>query len=187
MTELAVFGGSFDPPHIGHVLLASYALSVSPVERVLVAPVFRHPFGKAPCAFEHRMEMCKLAFRLLPQVEVSDLERELGGTGYTVDLLEAIHKRHPHARLRLLVGADILPELDRWHHIARVRELAPLLVAGRSGFAHPDVDPDAPTLPEVSSTAIREALARAHDVRSRVPQAVLAYIEREGLYATESP
>lgn len=185
MTELAVLGGSFDPPHVGHVLLASYALSVSPIERVIVAPVFNHPLGKTTRAFEHRLQMCKLAFRHLPLVEVSDIERELGGVGYTLDLIEALAQRHPHARLRLLVGADILQQLDKWHRIERVRELAPLLVVGRSGFAHPEVDPDALHLPEVSSSEIRAALSQAHSVQSRVPRDVLVYIEREGLYRTE--
>ncbi len=187
MSELALLGGSFDPPHIGHVLLASYALSVSAVERVIVAPVFKHPFGKSPCAFEHRLAMCKLAFRHLPDVEVSDIERERGGTSYTVDLLEALAVRHPHAQLRLLVGADILPQLDTWHRSARIRELASLLVAGRGGFAHPELDASAPELPRVSSSEVREALARGDNVQARVPRDVLSYVERERLYRAEQP
>src|SRR3954453_19837484 len=82
--ELAILGGSFDPPHFGHVFLAAYALGSANVERVLVVPVFQHAFAKPLSPFEDRLHMCELAFRDLRRVEVSDLERELGGVSRTL-------------------------------------------------------------------------------------------------------
>ena len=79
--RVGVFGGSFNPPHVGHVLAAAYLLSMAAVDRVLVIPVFRHPFAKTLASFEDRLAMCQLAMTWLPQVEVSDIERQLGGEG----------------------------------------------------------------------------------------------------------
>jgi nicotinate-nucleotide adenylyltransferase len=185
VSELAIFGGSFDPPHVGHVLLVSYALSVSSIERVIVAPVYSHALGKELTAFEHRLRMCELAFAPLRSVEVSDIEQHLGGTSYTIELLEAIRDAHPGQTLRLLIGADILRQAYLWRDFARVRALAPLLVAGRGGFSHPEVDPEAPVLPAVSSSEVRRALSEGRDVHARVPLRVLRYIETHRLYQPE--
>jgi len=183
--ELAVFGGSFDPPHIGHVFLAAYALSVG-VERVLVVPTFQHAFDKQLQDFAHRMRMCELAFSLLPAVEVSPIEQELGGISRTLRLVEALATRYPGYQLRLLVGADILLQAHRWHRFDEIRAIAPLLVAQRGGYGADAADAGTlsagPLLPEVSSTAIRASLARGDDVSTWVPAQVRAYVEAHQLY-----
>jgi nicotinate-nucleotide adenylyltransferase len=171
--ELAVLGGSFDPPHIGHVFLATYARSVAGVARVLVAPTFEHAFGKPLSAFEHRLRMSELAFSLIDGVEVSPIERELGGVSRTLRLVQELARRFPDHQLRLLVGADILLETQRWLRFEDIVALAPLLVAERAGFASagdsalahagtaPPLGPGAgpPVLPQVSSSEIRRALS----------------------------
>jgi nicotinate-nucleotide adenylyltransferase len=181
--ELAIFGGSFDPPHLGHVLLAAYALTMSDVERVLVVPVFQHAFGKSLSDFERRMEMCRLAFADFRRVEVSPCERELGGESRTLRLVEELAARYPKHRLRILIGADILAESSNWQGFDRICQRAPLLVVGRGGYEQPCADPRAPSLPEISSSAIREALARGADVSLWVPAKVRAYIAQHALYA----
>jgi nicotinate-nucleotide adenylyltransferase len=178
--ELAVLGGSFDPPHVGHVLLAAYVLSVSEAERVLVAPVFQHALGKVLSPFEHRLRMCELAFADLARVEVAATERELGGVSRTLRLLQAVRERHPDHTLRLVVGSDILGETARWHAFDEVCALAPLLVVGRAGFPAPSGS--TVTLPEVSSTELRRKLAQAEDVGDELPTSVRAYIAEHGLY-----
>ncbi|MEY4510058.1 MAG: hypothetical protein RLZZ450_2180 [Pseudomonadota bacterium] len=186
--ELAVLGGSFDPPHIGHVFLATYARSVAGVARVLVAPTFEHAFGKALSPFEHRLRMSELAFSLIDGVEVSPIERELGGTSRTLRLVEELSRRHPASQLRLLVGADILLETQRWFRFDDIVALAPLLVAERAGFASSG-QPSAPLLPQVSSSEVRRALA-AEDVRgpaSWLPHEVRTYIAQHGLYQPREP
>ncbi len=183
--EIAVFGGSFDPPHLGHILLAQYALAIANVTQVIVAPTFAHAFGKSLTAFDHRMAMAKLAFADLPRVRIDPIERQLGGTSRTFRLIEQLALRHPGNGLRLLIGADILVEAEKWERFADAKRLAPLIVTGRAGFTHPDLDKDAPCLPEVSSSEIRSALARGHSVSTRLPARVVSYIGKHGLYRVE--
>jgi nicotinate-nucleotide adenylyltransferase len=177
--ELGVLGGSFDPPHLAHVMLALFGLSAAGLERVVVAPTFIHAFGKPLVDFEHRLRMCELAFRPLPAVEVSAIERELGGVSRTLRLVEALSQQNPAHRLRLLVGSDILAERDRWQDFDQICARAPLLVAQRPGFA---VESRTLQLPEVSSSALRAALVRGDDVGAWLPAAVREYIATHGLY-----
>ncbi len=179
---VGVFGGSFNPPHVGHVLAAAYALAVHAIDRVLVVPVYHHPFRKELAPFQHRVAMAELAMAELAGVAVSAIERELDGEGRTLHTLEALAAREPGWRMRLIVGADVLADRDKWHRFERVEALAPLIVLGRAGFREREAP--APLLPEVSSTAIRAALAAGERARivELVPKRVLAYIEAHGLY-----
>ncbi|MGF1465722.1 MAG: nicotinate (nicotinamide) nucleotide adenylyltransferase [Sandaracinaceae bacterium] len=182
-TTWAVFGGSFDPPHVGHVLAAAYVLSTAPVERVLCIPTFQHAFGKRSAPFPHRRRMCELAFGPLRGVEVSDLEARLGGASYTVRTLRELAARHPAVGLRLVVGADLVPEVPSWREGDRLPGLAPLLVVGRAGHGSPG--DGRPLMPEVSSTEVRQRLEAGAEVEGLVPRSVTRYILRHGLYRGE--
>jgi nicotinate-nucleotide adenylyltransferase len=185
--EIAIFGGSFDPPHLGHVFLAAYALSVTSVERVLVVPVFQHAFGKTLSPFDDRVAMCELAFRDLRRVEVSTLERELGGVSRTLRLIDAVATRYPRHRLRTLIGTDILAESGQWQGFEEVTARAPLLIAMRSGHeARANATVHGPILPAISSTEVRAAMARGEAPDDRVPGAVVAYAMARGLYRSGS-
>lgn len=186
MTEggdrVAFFGGSFNPVHVAHVLAVVYAIATAPIDRVLVAPVFRHPFAKELAPFEDRLAMCELALGWIPNVEVSDVERELGGESLTLRTLEHLRREHPSWRLRLLVGADVVADLPKWHRFDRIAEIAPPLLLGRQGV---DADGAGPILlPGVSSTAVRDAIARGDldFVRERVPARVVEHIVARGLF-----
>jgi nicotinate-nucleotide adenylyltransferase len=183
-----VFGGSFNPPHVSHVLAVAYALSVAPIDDVLVVPVYRHPFDKELAPFEDRLSMCRLALGWLPRVEVSAVERELGGESLTLRTLEHLAAAHPEWAMRLLVGADVLVDLPRWYRFDRIAELAPPIVLGRAGVEPPpgSLAPE-PVLPRVSSTEVREALAAGdlEVVRWQLPRAVAEYIRERGLYRRE--
>jgi nicotinate-nucleotide adenylyltransferase len=113
---VALLGGSFDPPHIGHVLMASWALCVEEVQEVWLLPTFIHPFGKALSAYETRCEMCEGAIAHLgPTARVERIEQELGGVSYTVRTLEALSRREPDVSWRWVGGADT------WNHPHRSR------------------------------------------------------------------
>jgi nicotinate-nucleotide adenylyltransferase len=176
--ELAVFGGSFDPPHVGHVFLATYALSIAGVARVLVAPTFEHAFGKQMSAFEHRLAMCELAFAALPAAQVSPIERELGGTSRTLRLVHALAARYPDYQLRLLIGSDILAQADRWQGFDEISRIAPPLVAARGGHG----GAAGPVLPELSSSELREGIRQGTPDRLVLPHGVLDYITQHQLY-----
>lgn len=186
MASVAVFGGSFNPPHVAHVLACVLARKTGGVDRVLVVPTYRHAFAKALAPYETRVAMCRIAMGDLPGVEISRAEEELGGESRTLRLLEHLVRARPHDTFRLLVGADILLETHKWHRWSDVVALAPPLVLGRAGVVHPEAPP--PVLPEVSSTTIRELLeARGKGPRdprleALVPRDVLAYAEEHALY-----
>jgi nicotinate-nucleotide adenylyltransferase len=177
--SIAVFGGSFDPPHIAHTLVAAYVLAAHEVDRVLVVPCFRHPFDKTVAPFEHRVAMCKLAMRDLARTEVSTLEQDLGPTSRTLPLLEALRALYPDAALRLVIGSDLVAETRSWHAFDRIRELAPPLIVPRAG--HVD-DASAPALPAISSTEVRHRLREGISTDGLVDPQVAAYARAHGLY-----
>lgn len=182
----AVFGGSFDPPHVAHLLVASYVLGVGDFERVVVVPVLEHAFDKDLLPFEERLELCRRCFAELPRVEVSAIEAELPRPSYTERLLERLKVERPGEELRLIIGSDVLRDTVRWHDFPRVQALAPPFVIARPGFETPELGPA--LMPDVSSTRVRALLARRGEADADrelawlVPRRVLERIDERGLY-----
>ncbi len=184
--QVALLGGSFNPPHVAHLMVAQWVLSTRPVDEVWLLPAFVHPFGKALAPFEDRVRMCELAVRSVRGAFVCAAEAELEHdplVGKTARTLEHLASKHPGYRFSLVVGADILPETAKWYRWDRVRELAGLIVVGREGY--PPVE-GTPSFPAVSSTAIRERIARGEDVSGLVPRRVLDYVRERGLYRADA-
>lgn len=180
--KTAFFGGSFDPPHCGHVMVVAYLLTCTEVQDVFVVPCYRHAFGKVSAPFEHRLEMCRAAFQAFGRkVRVLDVEAALPAPSFTVQTLRYLINKYPKRKFILVVGSDILPETPSWRNWEELTSLAEILVLRREGFEDP---PDArgPRFPEVSSTAIRQALTRGEPVAGLVPAAVLKIINNLGLY-----
>jgi nicotinate-nucleotide adenylyltransferase len=177
--EWAVFGGSFDPPHVGHVLVATYVLASYSIERVLVTPTAAHAFGKKLSSFEDRVRMCELAFEPLRGVELCTIERELPEPNYTLHTLQALAARHPNIRLRLLVGSDLQRETHAWHDFASIQTLAPPLWIARQGS-----DPIAgePAMPDISSSEIRRRIAEGASTAGLLSPSVAEYIRNHALY-----
>jgi nicotinate-nucleotide adenylyltransferase len=178
--KVGFYGGSFNPPHVSHVLAVSYVLATQPLDRVLVVPCFDHPLGKELAPFTHRRAMCELAFARLRDVEVSSIEQEMGETSRTLYTLRALRASHPDWSLRLIIGADILNETERWFGCGEIVRLAPPLVLGRLGHPRADVAP--PVVPQVSSTDVRDRLARGLPVDDVVPRSVIDYVRANRLY-----
>ena len=179
----AIFGGSFNPPHVGHVLAAAYVRAVYAVDEVLVIPVFDHPFDKELVPFAARLEMARLAMESVAGITVSDIEQQLGGESRTLYTIEALLKQQPQRALRLVVGADVLHDRHKWHRFDRIEALAPPIILGRAGVVHPEAP--APLLPEVSSTTVRRLLATGDTdtCRPLLPAAVLSFIQANRLYS----
>jgi len=184
--QVAFFGGSFDPPHAGHVLLSAYLGTVAGFDRVLVAPVFGHAFDKPLSPFKHRLRMCELAFARLPFVEVSAIESTLEAPNYTLHTLQAIKQAHLDWQLRLAVGSDVLADTSQWYHFEAVAALAPPFVFARRGAAK--AESSTRLLPEVSSSELREKLRRAGEPAVRralaelMAPAVIEYAIEKRLY-----
>lgn len=180
---LAVLGGSFDPPHLGHVLVPTFVLAAGMAERVLVCPCLVHPLGKALSPFEERLDWTRAAMEVHDErVIVSDIERRRargpGTPSFTLDLLEAVAAEHPDERVRLVVGSDITAsgQTDRWHRWPRIEARFDPIVVPRVGSS----PAGSGALPDIDSTAIRGWVARASDPDARaalaatVPAGVLA-------------
>lgn len=183
---IGIFGGSFDPPHVGHVLAVQYVLLTEPISRVMVVPCAQHPFGKQHAPFEDRLAMCRIAFEMLgSRVEVLDIEGKREGASYTIDTVRELRQLYPAAGLELIIGSDITGELDRWkdwdelQKMVRIRTLDRL---ERNVHATEQEQADVYYLPRVSSMGLREMFTRGLDVSKRVPQGVLRYIREHGLY-----
>jgi nicotinate-nucleotide adenylyltransferase len=179
---VVVFGGSFNPPHVAHVLALAWVLATEEVDQILVVPTYQHPFAKTLAPYEDRVAMCTLAMGWLPRVVVSRVEEVLGGESRTLRTLEHLAAENPHWRMRLLMGGDLLLEADKWFRFDRIREVAPPLVVGRAGVDAPGA-PSA-LLPRVSSTEVRASIAKGawDDLAPLVPREVLHYVKERSLY-----
>ncbi len=199
MTEaLGVFGGSFDPPHLGHLILAAEALHQLNLARVLwvLTPQPPHKPGRALSSLAHRLEMLRRTIAGAPAFELSTVEIDRPGPHYTIDTLDMLQARYPAAHLTLLIGGDSLRDLPDWYSPAEIiSAVVALGVMRRPGDAveidrleklYPGLRTklrfvDAPQL-EISSTTIRQRIeAGGHYQYYLVPQ-VYDYIQRNHLY-----
>jgi nicotinate-nucleotide adenylyltransferase len=205
--RIGILGGTFNPPHLGHVALARHARDELGLGRVLLMPANiapNKPAVREDPGPEHRLQMCRLAVAGEPGLECSALEVERGGTSYTVDTVQAIHDTHPDAELTLIVGADTARTLPGWRAPARLLDMVALAVAERDeldaerlreGVLSAPGHRSAPGLPPaprvallrmgriaVSSSAVRELIAAGRPVTELVGEAVAGYIAEHGLY-----
>lgn len=180
--RIALFGGSFDPPHLGHVLAAVYAHAVGRVDEVWVLPVAKHAYGKALAPWERRWELCTLAFAGLSFVRLRDDERR-NPAGYTITLVEALRAAHPGVRWCLVGGTDTSRDLPNWHRGRELVDLVEVIAVPRRGWD--DADPAA--LPAISSSQVRALLAQGGDARALLPAAVAERIAADGWYGPGDP
>ena len=196
--RVGILGGTFNPPHLGHLVCAQEAYLQLELERVVLMPVHappHKPLDEEP-GVEHRVEMCRLAIDDdSERFAVSDLEARRAGPSYTVDTLEALHGRDPESEFFLIVGADIALGFPSWREPERVLSIATLAVARRPGTARSAVEQalagvsggerarffDMPEI-GISSTMLRERARIGEPTRYLVPDSVRAYIDARGLY-----
>ncbi len=169
--RVAVFGGSFNPPHVGHAMVAAWVRWVDLADATWLVPAYRHAFDKALVPFERRLAACqRLCARLGPGHLTCDIESRLPTPSYTINTLRALSEQHPGLSFRLLLGADNLPAVHKWRAWPAIEaEFSPIIV-GR-GAEGPE---GAPRFPDVSSTDIRRRVAEGLDVGHLVPRDVLA-------------
>lgn len=179
---VAIFGGSFNPPHVAHALVALYVLETQNVDALWFVPTYAHPFGKALAPYDDRVAMCELvAAALGPRAKVSRAEEELAhAPGFvasrTLDLVD--HLIAQGVAPRLVIGSDILGETAKWYRWDDLARKAPPIVVARGGY------PGATgvEMPSVSATRVRELLHAGGDVSALVPRGVLRYIAERRLY-----
>lgn len=189
MRTIGVFGGAFNPPHKGHVRLARDFAGRLSLDKVLVIPSFipPHKSDSLLATAEDRLAMCRLAFAGDDRFEISAMEIERGGKSYTYDTLRALREEYPEAALYLIVGSDMLASFETWHRWRDILSLCTLCAARRKesdNLCKDKVDCLVSDLPafEVSSTEIRDRLARGEDIVPLVGPEVAEYIRGRGLY-----
>jgi nicotinate-nucleotide adenylyltransferase len=197
--KIGVFGGTFDPPHLGHLAAAQEACVEIGLDRVLFVPTGRNPLkvDEPASNVRHRLAMTELAVRDNPAFALSGADAEREGPSYTVELLERLRAElGPEHDLAFIVGMDVLHELHRWRDPARLLELAELVVVSRPGQRTLDPDGLESRLAQageritviwtpgvaISSTEIRARIADGRPIRYLVPDPVVAYIEAHALY-----
>jgi len=194
--RVGLLGGTFNPPHIGHLVCAHQALDQLELDRVLLVPVREPPHKgvEADPGVEHRVELCRRAVADEDRLEVSLVDAEVPGPSYTVDTLRRLHERCPGDELTFIVGGDMALSLPTWREPEAILELAELGVAGREGVRRADITDslaglrvdrvrffEMPRL-DVSSSLIRRYVAAGRSIHHLVPEGVEAYIEQAGLY-----
>ncbi|HEX2187687.1 MAG TPA: nicotinate-nucleotide adenylyltransferase [Longimicrobiaceae bacterium] len=187
--RIGVFGGTFDPPHHGHLVVAADVHAALELDRVVLVPSAAppHKLDTVQAPAETRLEMVRAAVRGDDRFEVDDLELRRPGPSYTVDTLRALRDRCPGAELFFVVGADNVPELGSWREPEEVVRLARIVAVAR-GCENIDADAPFPLLSvpvtrvEISATDVRRRVAEGRSIRYLVPDAVCAIVAREGLY-----
>jgi len=200
--KIGIFGGTFNPIHIGHLTIAEHACDELGLNRLLIVPaaIPPHKQGEKIVDAGHRFEMVKLATRENPKFEVSDIELKRQGVSYSVETLRIIQaKVKVLAEYDFIVGSDMVGELDTWKEIDNLIEMCTFVVAVRPGFKKKNWKQMGVNLPEsirdkvlqhtlenpmveVSSTDIRRRVREGRSIRHMVPKAVEEYIIRQGLY-----
>lgn len=181
MREISLLGGSFNPPHVGHLMAALYVRSTLESDEVWLVPAFNHPFGKPLAPFADRVAMCEaMALDVGPWLKVSLAEAEVGKEGRTIELLEWLLPRHPGTKFRWIIGSDILADLPKWKSWDRIAQLVEVTVLHRAG--HPAPNALGPPMVEVSSTEIRKRFESGQLPSELVPARALEVARARGLY-----
>ena len=195
--RIGVFGGTFDPIHMGHLIVAEDARAALELDKVLFIPAGQPWFKSYRQITEarHRLAMVQLAVKDNSLFDVSDIEVERSGPSYTVDTLQELHELYSDAELIVILGLDALREIDRWHQPSRVFQMASVAGMARPGAT---LDPSVlhaaipgassrmrlldSALIDISGTDIRRRASAGQSIRYRVPVAVERYIYDNGLY-----
>jgi nicotinate-nucleotide adenylyltransferase len=195
--RIGILGGTFNPPHLGHLVCAQEAYIQLELDRVILIPAREPPHKPVEDepGPEHRLELCRLAVHGDPRFDVSEIELNREGPSYTVDTLSLLHASAPDTDLSLILGGDIAAGLPDWHEPERVLSLATVAVAKRRGTPRERVERSLARLSGgqrtrffrmprigVSSTFIRERVRRGEPIRYLVPDPVAGYIAEKGLY-----
>ncbi|PJF40535.1 MAG: nicotinate-nucleotide adenylyltransferase [Chloroflexi bacterium] len=200
MERVGILGGTFDPPHIGHLILAEYSAEALALDHLLFVPAADPPHkqdqAKTPIA--HRLAMLERALADNPRFELSRVDVDRPGPHYTLDMVKIIRDQYDNPELFFIMGGDSLYDLPTWHQPEKIIEICQLAIIRRpfseiDATMHDAIIPglsqrlviiDAPLL-EISSTQIVHRLSQGKSVRYLVPEAVLDYIAAHNLYQTD--
>lgn len=199
MLRIGIFGGTFSPPHNGHLYIAREALRQAKLDKMVFVPCGNPYHKRTPAKIDvkHRFEMTSFAIENEPEFEISDVEVDLIGPSYTAETLEKLKPLYPDSRLCLLVGGDSLLDMTGWYKPEEIFKRAEIIVANRGGVDSGRIDKAVGeykrifnaditvidiTPVEISATDIRDRLKKGRDLSGIVPDKVLDYINKTGIY-----
>ena len=189
--RIGILGGTFNPPHLGHLLMAEQVGKQLDLDEVWFMPTAKPPHapGKQTIASQHRMEMVKLAIQGNPLFKLQAYEVYKGGKNYTIDTMEYFIKEYPEADFYFIIGGDSVSDLPTWRRIDELSQIVQFVGIRRPGYdqeeaVYPVIWVDSPLI-ELSSTEIRLRVYLEQSIRYQVPDAVLQYILDHQLYAME--
>ncbi|EKD42179.1 MAG: hypothetical protein ACD_73C00285G0004 [uncultured bacterium] len=177
MKDIVFFGGAFDPPHLGHLAVLQFLETISRFDEVWVVPSFFHPYAKKMISYDHRIKMCELMLPYLSsKVLVSDIERQWGQHPcYTLDVIRYAKKKDPLQNFWLVVGSDCQKDLPGWYQYEKLKNEVNFFFLPRPGFKQSP-------FPNISSTVVRECLAKRNGMDNLVTKEILDYIIQNRLY-----
>ncbi|RMC46771.1 nicotinate-nucleotide adenylyltransferase [Lactobacillus sp. ESL0230] len=184
--QIGIFGGTFNPVHIGHLLVAEQVLSKLHLDEIWFIPTNIPPLKNTPIvSAQDRANMLELATQNNARFQVKLFELFRGGVSYTVDTLRYLHEIYPENRYYLIMGSDQVNQLFEWKEPTKLAQLATLVGIQRAGYPQkarlPMIWVDVPGI-DVSSTLVRQTIAVGGSIRYLVPETVLNYIQKKGLY-----
>ncbi len=199
--KILLFGGTFDPPHMGHVSLLRNAIAVAKPDKVVVMPAGIPPHKQASATpGKLRMEMCRCFLPCFPNLEISDIEIKRQGSSYTWDSLQQLKRQNPQGDFYLCIGSDMLLYFEKWHRYQEILQMVTIVAQDREETDIPLTRAAAKELhrqggkvlftggkiEEISSTQLRKALAGHEDVSAFIPKETMQVIEENGLYQDKS-
>jgi nicotinate-nucleotide adenylyltransferase len=175
--KIALFGGSFNPPHRAHRQVLEYVKNLGTFDKIWVLPVYTHPFEKDLATFEDREAMCRLLIQgLEPGVKVCSVEKESKrNPSYTIDTVSDLKLKYPDTSFTLVIGSDCKKDLPRWKDAEKLKQMVDFLFVPRPGF-------EASSFQDISSSEIRKHLSKGEDISGFVLPKIAEYIRKHQLY-----
>ncbi|QHT47226.1 nicotinate-nucleotide adenylyltransferase [Bacillus sp. SB49] len=190
MKRIGILGGTFDPPHLGHLTMAEYVYEEMGLDEVWFMPSYIPPHKEeASTDADKRVAMVERAISGHPDFRVCDIERKREGTSYTVDTMRDLKRLYPEVIFYFIIGGDMVEHLPKWNRIEELVDIVQFVGVNRPGYERSHEIPvefvDIPSV-DISSTVIRERVAAGKSIRYIVPESVTQYMKEYGLYETDS-
>ncbi|MDY0396744.1 nicotinate-nucleotide adenylyltransferase [Virgibacillus halophilus] len=187
--KIGILGGTFDPPHMGHLIIAEQVRSQLMLDEVWFIPSNQPPHKReARASVDERLQMVKLAIRNNPAFHMNTIEVKRLGKSYTIETIQTLTKEFTNEHFHFIIGADMVQYLPNWHRIDELIGLIDFVGVKRKGYTlqtpYPVMDVEVPTI-EISSTVIRERLKKRESVKYLVPDAVHDFIKEHDIYGSQ--
>jgi nicotinate-nucleotide adenylyltransferase len=189
MNRIGILGGTFDPPHMGHLIIAEEVLRALNLDQIWFIPTFEPPHKHdAYVQVDHRIDMLKLAIEGNNEFLLNTIEIDRAGKSYTIDTIIGLKEAHPEAEFYFIIGADMVEYLPNWYKIDELIKLVKFVGVKRNGYSvdssYPIKKVEIPMI-DISSTLIRERLQAKKSIKYLVPESVYHYIKENGLYESK--